>query len=256
MTLSSYGVREAILSVDIGATSIKLCVLDERGELVEPLQTVPTPYPCPPSRLIEVIVRQIDEHGCDRIGVGFPGDMAEGRVLEPGNLARVGGITTPVDPDIESQWRDFDLQSALRVATQRDVRVVNDATLAAYGCTEGRHVELVFTLGTGFGIALVVDGLPVKIRDVGAEMFVDGETYDEALGEPSRAADAARWCERLHRAVAGFCAEFSAGVIHFAGGNARHVDPSGFGNLGVRVVVNDNLATMRGALRLFHMVDQ
>ncbi|MDE3082953.1 MAG: ROK family protein [Acidobacteriota bacterium] len=253
MTLSTRDAREAILSVDIGATSIKLCVLDARGELVEPLQLVPTPYPCPPSRLIEVVAREIDERGCDRVGVGFPGDMVEGRVLEPGNLARAGGITTPVDPVIEGQWRDFDLQEALRAATRRDVRVVNDATLAAYGCAEGRHVELVFTLGTGFGIALVVDGRPVKIRDVGAELFADGETYDEALGEPSRAADALRWRERLHRAVAGFVAEFSADVIHLAGGNARHVDPSDFSDLGVRVVVNDNLATMRGALRLFRV---
>ncbi|HSN01892.1 MAG TPA: ROK family protein [Acidimicrobiales bacterium] len=251
MTLSTRDARDAILSVDIGATLIKFCVLDERGELVEPLQTVPTPYPCPPSRLIEVVARQIDERDCDRIGVGFPGDMIDGRVLEPGNLARVGGILTPVDSDIEGQWRDFDLQGALRAATRRDVRVVNDATLAAYGCAEGHLVELVFTLGTGFGIALVVDGRPVKIRDVGAELFADGDTYDEALGEPSRARDEERWRVRLHRAVVGFIAEFDADVIHLAGGNARHVEPADFADLGVRVVVNDNLATMRGALRLF-----
>jgi polyphosphate glucokinase len=244
-------VRDAILSVDIGATSIKLCVLDACGELVEALQRVPTPYPCPPSRLVEVVARQIDERACERVGVGFPGDMINGRVLEPGNLARGGGITTPVDPIIEGQWRDFDLEAALRAATKRDVRVVNDATFAAYGCSEGRFVELVFTLGTGFGIALVVSGRPVKIRDVGAELFGDGESYDEALGEPSRAAHESRWRERLHRAVAGFIAEFSPDVIHLAGGNARHVDPLDFGDLGVRVVVNDNLATMRGALRLF-----
>ena len=241
------------MSVDIGATSIKLCVFDSLGELVEPLQMVPTPYPCPPSRLVEVVSRQIDEHGCERVAVGFPGDMTDGRVLEPGNLARAGGILTPVDPLIEGQWRGFDLQAALRDSTRRDVRVVNDATFAAYGCSEGRHVELVFTLGTGFGIALVVDGQPVKIRDVGAELFASGETYDEALGEPSRAGDTARWRTLLHRAVAGFVAEFRADVIHFAGGNARHVDASDFEDLGVRVVVNDNLATMRGALRLFRV---
>ena len=256
MTLSIHAADATILSVDIGATSIKLCVLDARGGLVEPLQIVPTPYPCPPSRLVEVIAHQIGMRASERVGVGFPGDMVGGRVLEPGNLARIGGITTPVDPVIENQWHDFDLQTALRTATRRDVRVVNDATLAAYGCSEGTHVELVFTLGTGFGIALVVDGRPVKIRDVGAELFDDEETYDEALGEPSRAADATRWRELLHRAVAGFIAEFSSDVIHFAGGNARHVDPMFFADLGVRVVVNDNLATMRGALGLFRVAGQ
>ena len=42
----------------------------------------------------------------------------------------LGGVTTEVDPGLEAQWRGFALQDELRKATGRDVRIVNDATLA------------------------------------------------------------------------------------------------------------------------------
>jgi hypothetical protein len=86
--------------------------------------------------------------------------------------------------------------------------------------------------------------------DVGAEVFVDGRTYDQLLGEPARAADAPRWCGVLYDAVSGFVAEFAATTVHFGGGNARCVDVTQFGDLGVRVVLNDNDAALRGATLL------
>jgi len=82
--------------------------------------------------------------------------------------------------------------------------VVNDATLAALGCSEGRGTEIVFTLGTGFGIAPVVDGSIERIRDVGAEVFVDGRTYDQVLGENARSVDEDQWSGLLHVAVSNF----------------------------------------------------
>ncbi len=201
--------------------------------------------------MVEDLTTLVVDAPCRHVAVGFPGDMDSGIVLEPGNLAREGGIGTPVDAEIDAQWRGYHLEAALRAATGRDVRVVNDATLAALGASLGESRELVFTLGTGFGIALVVDGTLVRIRDVGAEVFADEETYDEALGEPSRARDAQRWQQLLHRAVADFVEEFDARIIHFGGGNARHVQARDFEDVAERVVVNDDLSTLRGALRLF-----
>ena len=99
---------------------------------------------------------------------------------------RVGSITTAIDPSILQKWRKLTLQSTLCETTRRDVRIVNDATLAALGCSRGSGREFVVTLGTGFGTALVVDDVEQRIRDVGAEQFADGDTYDELLGKPSR----------------------------------------------------------------------
>ena len=119
-------------------------------------------------------------------------------------------MTTEVDPDLEAQWRGFELQDELRKVTGRDVRIVNDATLAALGSIDGHGVELVLTLGTGCGIALAIDGTLRKIRDVGAEIFVRGKTYDQTIGEHSRSMDEEHWGELLVMAVDGFVREFGA----------------------------------------------
>ena len=244
-------VRDAILAVDIGATTTKFAAVDDDGRLVEEVRREPTPYPCTPERLVDFVLGHVERSGCARVGVGFPGALRDGRVLEPGNLSRPGGFTSPIDPVLHEAWQGTDLERALREASGLDVRVVNDATLAALGCCEGQGRELVFTLGTGFGIALVVDDVNVRIRDVGDEVFLDGLSYDELLGDHARSQDEALWNDRLVVAVTNFVAEFAADVAHLGGGNSRRVDVARYEGQRWRVVVNDNVATLRGAAKLF-----
>ncbi len=249
--VSSPHVSDGVLAVDIGATSIKFCRVDDSGERLGEVLRVPTPYPCSPSALVEFVSRYVTDSGCARVGVGFPGAMVDGRVVEPGNLSRANGFTSPIDPELHDAWIATNLEEAFREATTADVRVVNDATLAALGCCVGRGRELVFTLGTGFGIALVVDGQLVPIRDVGSEIFDDDQTYDEALGDHARASDEACWRERLVRAVSRFVDEFCATVVHLGGGNSSRVDLATMANVDVTFIVNDNDTTLSGAAKLF-----
>ena len=251
MTELRTATREAVLAVDIGATTIKFGVVDADGHLIDDVVRMATPYPCSPRRLVTFITQQIALSGCSRIGVGFPGDLREGLVIEPGNLSRPEGFTSEIDPSLHAEWQNTNLEQAFRAASHQDVRVVNDATLAALGCCEGAGNELVFTLGTGFGIALVVNGSLIKIRDVGAEVFSEGRSYDRMLGEFARSQDEARWNVQLRRAVDSFVEEFSADIVHLGGGNSRRVDLAGFSDVAYRVVVNDNDATLRGAVKLF-----
>jgi polyphosphate glucokinase len=244
-------VATTVLAIDVGATSIKCGLVGPEGGLIGTVARIATPYPCSPSRLVELISRYVSESGCTRVGVGFPGAMVGGMVVEPGNLSRPHGFTSPIDPALHDEWLATDLQRALAEATGLDVRVVNDATLAALGCCVGHGTELVFTLGTGFGIALVVDGELVPIRDVGAEEFVEAESYDRLLGEHARSRDTRRWGELLILAVSNFVEEFSPTIVHLGGGNSRRVDLAGFAGLGVPVVVNGNDATLSGAVKLF-----
>jgi polyphosphate glucokinase len=251
MTSSTVDADEPVLAVDVGATTIKFGLVDAEGELVGEVRRCPTPYPCSPPRLVDLITEQIAVTGASRVGVGFPGALADGLVLEPGNLSRPEGFTSPIDPALHEEWLNIDLQAAMRRASQCDVRVVNDATLAALGCSTGHGVELVFTLGTGFGIALVVDGSLKPIRDVGAEVFADDETYDRAFGDHARSNGEERWNERLVRAVDGFVDEFAADTVHLGGGNSRRVDLDRFAKRPYQVIVSDNDATLRGAIKLF-----
>ncbi|MGH9019507.1 MAG: ROK family protein [Acidimicrobiales bacterium] len=243
---------DAVLAVDVGASTIKVCAVGADGELLESVRHVATPYPCEPHRLVTTVATEGASAGLSRMGVGFPGDVADGVVVEPGNLSRPGGIATEVDAALHDAWHGFDLQAALRRESEIDVRVVNDATLAALGCSRGQGRELVVTLGTGFGIALVVDGSATRIRDVGAEDFGGLGTYDEVFGEPSRARDGELWRERLIVALGRFAAEFSASTVHVGGGNARVVEPSWFDARTFGVVRHDNRASLRGAARLVY----
>ncbi len=242
---------ERILAIDVGATYMKFGLVSPHNGGLEGLHRFDTPYPCTPARLIEILAREIEASGCEHVGVGFPGDFRNGVVIEPGNLSRAGGITTGVDRSIHDQWVGFDLEGELRLATRRHVRVVNDATLAALGCCQGVGRELVVTLGTGFGIAFLVDGVNQGIRDVGGLTFEGAGTYDELLGELSRRSDSERWHELLQRAVGAFSAEFTPDIIHVGGGNGRRVRAGIFDDLGLRVDLSDNEATLRGAAKLF-----
>ena len=237
--------------MDIGATTIKFCLIDSHGALLEVARRRPTPYPCTPDRLIAVVVERIVRSDCPRVGVGFPGEFADGTVVRPGNLSRPGGVTTDIDPDLEAQWRQFPLQDALREATGRDVRVVNDATLAALGCCTGEGVELVLTLGTGVGLAMEREGVLERVRDVGKAQFREGHSYDELLGEHARSRGPEQWLALLELAVQGFAQEFGATTVHIAGGNARRIAPSAFTALPLPVLISGNEAPLHGAAKLF-----
>ncbi len=251
MAEGGEGAAAGVLAIDVGATTVKSCHVSMAGELLEAPRRRPTPYPCPPSRLVSVLLRRIATSPAARVGVGFPGEFADGHVVRPGNLSRPGGVATEVDPQLAREWTGFALQEHLAERSGREVRVVNDATLAALGCCAGEGVELVITLGTGVGLALQRDGRPERVRDVGAAPFREGRTYDQSLGERARAEDPARWFLMVAEALRGFVEEFGATRAHLAGGNARRVLPERLGEVGCPVEVSGNEAPLRGAARLF-----
>lgn len=241
---------KTILAVDIGATTIKFCPVD-LGGVLGAVRRRRTPYPCEPTRLAALLAQRILASGLTQVGVGFPGEIEDGLVTDPGNLSRRAGMGSDIDAELDELWRGFPLEEALRRSTDREVRVVNDASLAALGCCSGVGIELVVTLGTGFGLALEIDGQLRGVRDVGAEAL-EARTYDEVLGERSRAADEAQWRSSLAEAVLGFDREFHPTVLHLAGGNARRLSPHFVPELSCPVVIHGNDAPLRGALKLFY----
>jgi polyphosphate glucokinase len=240
-----------VLAIDVGATNIKFARVDAQGAARGSIKRRPTPYPCPPDRLVNWVAQRIRNFDVVRVGVGFPGEFEEGRVVRPGNLSRVHGVGSPIDEDLDARWRDFPLEEELRKVSGRDVRVVNDATMAALGCCRGQGLELVVALGTGCGLAVRVDGRRQRVRDLGRAPFDGSRTFDAAVGERARVRDESAWRRDVRDTLARLAQEFQPDRVYLAGGNARRFSPDEFSGANFTLDIVGNGASLRGAARLF-----
>lgn len=206
---SNGGLRT--LAVDIGGSGVKVMVLDESGEPLTDRARVDTPQPPLPEKVIEAIAQLAATQGkFDRASVGFPGVVRQGKTETAANL----------DP----AWIGFDLESALSQQLGQPVRVANDADLQGFAAIAGRGVELVVTLGTGFGSALFLNGKLVPNLEMGHHPFRKGETYEEQLGRAAlEAVGQEKWNRRLEKAIATLEHLFNYDHLYIGGGEARKV---------------------------------
>jgi polyphosphate glucokinase len=199
------------LSVDIGGSGIKTIVLDEAGEALTERNRVPTPNPAQPEPVIQAIASLAAEQGeFDRVSVGFPGVVRHGVVYTAANL----------HPD----WVKFNLETVLSERLGKPVRVCNDADMQGLGAIAGVGVELVITLGTGFGTALFVDGKLVPNLEGGHHPFRKGETYEQQLSRNAlEQVGKRRWNKRLEKALESWQNLFNCDRIYIGGGEAKKI---------------------------------
>ncbi|NJP08346.1 MAG: ROK family protein [Leptolyngbyaceae cyanobacterium RU_5_1] len=198
------------LAVDIGGSGIKVMVLDECGTPLAERDRLPTPQPAKPDAVIGAIAALAQGKTFDRVSVGFPGVVREGVTETAANLT----------PD----WIMFDLATALSRQLDKPTRVINDADMQGLGAVSGQGVELVITLGTGFGSALFVNGKLVPNLELGHHPFRKGETYEEQLGRAALDQDGkAKWNDRLKRAIATLQNLFNYDTLYIGGGNTDRI---------------------------------
>ena len=142
--MTKLGTGVVTLAIDIGGTRVKAALLDEQGRMITERVRVKTPKPCPPDLLVEKVRDLVAElPAFDRVSVGFPGVVRRGCILTAVNLGN-------------SLWVGFNLEEALQAALERPVRVINDADMQGPAAISGQGVEMVITLGTGVGGALLL----------------------------------------------------------------------------------------------------
>src|SRR5690242_11946151 len=157
------------LAVDIGGTGIKAEKLDALGTPVSERQRIPTPKKPTPAKVLKILERLAGGAGkFDRVSIGFPGVVKRGIVYTAANLG--------------DSWKSFDLQKALSKRVRKPVRIANDADVQGLGCIRGKGLELVITLGTGFGSVIFVDGRRIHM-ELGHHPFHKGKTYEDELGK-------------------------------------------------------------------------
>ena len=237
------------LAIDIGGTGLKAVTLDSKGKMLIDRLRVPTPYPLPPRRLIrelKTLVRPVEAF--DRVSVGFPGMVRNGRVLTSPHLVLSDGPDSKVDPDSFKAWSGFDLASALTKSFGKPTRVVNDADLQGLDAATGKGLEVVVTLGTGFGTAVLNDGQLAPHMEFSQHPLRKGEDYDEQIGDVAlKKIGKKAWNKRVRKAIAALDDVFEFDHLYIGGGNSRNLK----GDLGQRVTIIDTNAGLLGGVRLW-----
>ncbi len=237
------------LAIDIGGTGLKASVLDATGVMLHDRVRVLTSYPCPPHTLVEALVELVRPlPSFDRVSAGFPGVVRHGHVLTAPAFVTVGGLGTGDDPLLEQAWHRFDLAGALTTALKRPARVLNDADLQGLDVVSGEGVEVVATLGTGFGSAFFEDGKLGPHLELAHHRFRKGETYNEQLGDAARKrVGAERWSGRVAKAIASLRVLACFDHLYLGGGNTKHLTL----DLDADVSIVDGNAGILGGLRLW-----
>lgn len=199
------------LAVDIGGTGIKALVLSATGKPLTERARVKTPRPATPGAVLATIVGMAKDQGVfDRVSVGFPGVVRRG--------------VTVTAPNLDGAWRGFKLAEALAKKLGKPARAANDADVQGFGAIKGHGVELVITLGTGFGSALFLDGRLVPNLEIAHHPFDKGQTYEEKLGDAARKRiGKKKWNKRLLRAIRTLEHAFNYDHLYVGGGNAKKI---------------------------------
>ncbi|MEL6437971.1 MAG: ROK family protein [Cyanobacteria bacterium J06621_8] len=199
------------LAVDIGGSGIKVMVLDAAGNPLSERQRLKTPHPAKPDDVIERILTLAKSNEFERVSVGFPGVVQNGLIKTAVNL--------------DQDWLNYDLATSLAQLLSKPVKVANDADIQGFGAISGQGVELVLTLGTGFGSALFVGGKLVPNLEMGHHPFRKKETYEEQLGRAALEKEGKKkWNTRLEKAIANLDHLFNYDDLYIGGGEAKNIN--------------------------------
>ncbi|HXC93830.1 MAG TPA: ROK family protein [Geobacteraceae bacterium] len=171
--------KSVVLALDIGGTNIRIALVTEDGIVIDRSQSIcrisegRTAFLTAISSSIDEIRRSAITSGCCivALGAGVPGLInLSGEIISSVNLKPLDG---------------FDLRTWLESSTGLPSTILNDANAAAvaeqnYGAGRPYRSFLHFTLGTGVGSGLVLDGKLWTGRDGVASEY--GHTTVEPEG--------------------------------------------------------------------------
>jgi polyphosphate glucokinase len=202
-----------ILSIDIGGSSIKACLITLGGDLLSEYTKLPTPLISTPQAVIEV-VKQLAATlpGFDCISVGFPGYVKYGVIKTAPNLEK-------------KKWNDIEFGQQISDLFNKPVRLINDADQQALAIVKGEGFEIVLTLGTGFGTALLFDGQLLPHLELAHMPISKDKDYDDYIGDRGfKKVGKKDWNDRLKRIIEIYKTVFNYDRLYIGGGNAKEID--------------------------------
>jgi polyphosphate glucokinase len=198
-----------VLSIDIGGSHIKGTILNQKGELEKKYEKVVTPIPASPENVISSIKTLVKGFPAyNRISVGFPGYIKNGVVKTAPNLGT-------------ELWQDFDFAKKLAEELGAPAQVVNDADMQGLGVVDGKGLEMVITLGTGFGTALLLDGNLLPHLEFSHQPFGKSKSYDKYIGEVAIEKEGyKKWNRRMQKVFEVLKTVFNYDYLYIGGGNS------------------------------------
>ncbi len=206
--------KPVTLAFDIGGTGVKSMLLDYKGRPLSERERIETPQPATTEAVIAVMdgmAQKLKEKGFDRISVGFPGVVKRGATLTAHNL--------------HPSWIGFELEKVLARKWRKPVRVMNDAAVQGFGAIHGRGVELVITLGTGFGSSLYSNGRLTPGLELAHHPWRKTKTYEDDLGKKGLSKHGRkRWNKLIEKAIVQLELLFNYDHLYIGGGNATKIN--------------------------------
>jgi polyphosphate glucokinase len=228
--------EEKYLCIDIGGSRIKAILLDPDGKMLIEYQRLNTPAPATPDRVIQTIAELTKSfEGYTKVSVGFPGYVRKGVVITAPNLGT-------------ENWRNVDLGKRLTELLIHPVRIVNDADLQGLGIAKGKGLEMVVTLGTGFGTSLLMDGVLLPHLELAHHPVSKDREYDEYIGNRGYLdSGPEKWNRRLKKVISILKTVFNYDHLYISGGNAKKIEFPLEDNISVAT----NLDGIRGGAKLW-----
>lgn len=198
------------LSLDIGGSGLKAMLFDADGNALSKRERIPTPARPTPLAVLKALDQLAGRlPGFDRVSAGFPGVIKHG--------------VTYLAVNLHPRWKGFHLAEELEKRWKKPVRAANDADVAGVAAVKGKGVELVLTLGTGLGSALLVEGRLCPCLELGQHPWKK-KTYEDYIGR--RGLDRfgkAQWNRMLLEAIAQTEQLFNWDRLYLGGGNTKKI---------------------------------
>ncbi|KAA9037623.1 ROK family protein [Ginsengibacter hankyongi] len=225
-----------ILSVDIGGSHIKATVLNVAGIFLQDYERLPTPTPATPGKVLDVIKELAQKFpGYDKVAAGFPGFIKDGLVKTAPNLNT-------------ADWANFNLVKALEEILGKPALVVNDADLQGLAVVSGKGLELMITLGTGFGTALLRDGVLMPHLEIAHHPVTKNKDYDAYIGEfEFKRIGKKKWNKRMKRVIEILKVVFNYDRLYISGGSAKEINFK----LDDNIVIAGNRDGIKGGAKLW-----
>jgi len=202
-----------ILCIDVGGTGLKAAVISTSGKYLAKRVRVKTAKRRKPKNIVKQLTDLVVPLGrFDRVTIGFPGMVKNGKVISAPHFGT-------------KDWKDFALASVMEKKLGKPVKLLNDADVQGLAAIRGKGLELVCTLGTGFGTAWFRDGVLLPHMDLAHLAMHSKDDFDVIVGDTTRREiGTRRWNNRIRKLIAVLETVFSFDHLYLGGGNSACID--------------------------------